>query len=246
MADVQARYANENPCQKSGCRNKARWTYGGGIFCGVHMKHPDRIALPINPNAVEVRQTELTRLLKLAEVVKTASIRLAKKQMMRALPMPEGFYIILPNNKDRGVQFGGLVLGMCDLSPMQLGPVEHGQPNLPPATNIENFHQSNKVFPSEVDAYGNPLPIWYTRREEGYRNPVPFRHKLGKTKAEHILASGCESANKPLYSIFVQRDGTERRCTYLESRVYYCTYYEQLVRQTDSYKQLVAMLESGK
>jgi hypothetical protein len=31
------------------------------------------------------------------------------------------------------------------LSPMKLGPVMHGQKDVPPATSIENYHQFNKV-----------------------------------------------------------------------------------------------------
>lgn len=145
----------------------------------------------------------------------------------------------LPENS----QLRMFVAKMKGLSPMVLGPVFHSQPNIEPAENLENFHQFNKVFVSEIDeTSGAPKPIWYQRRKSGYADKVPHRHKLGATKAQHLKVAGTgsgQSANACVYSIYVAPDGQERRFNYIESRVFYCSYYERLARQTEEFRKLV-------
>jgi hypothetical protein len=58
--------------------------------------------------------------------------------MMKNPEHIEGFLKVFPNYKHQNRQDG---FGCMKLSPKYLGPVDHGQPDLPPALNIENFHQ---------------------------------------------------------------------------------------------------------
>jgi hypothetical protein len=50
---------------------------------------------------------------------------------------------------------------MSELSPMQLGPVDHGIAEMPLALNLENYWQGSKVFDNEVDKNNNPTKKFY-------------------------------------------------------------------------------------
>lgn len=79
---------------------------------------------------------------------------------------------------------------------MVMGPIKHNQPGLPPALNLENMHQSNKAFTSEIGPDGNPNQQFYSTRLAMYQDPVPHRHKE---------SSG--QKNAPMYSVWVKKDG---------------------------------------
>jgi hypothetical protein len=253
--DYTGVYHGEAKCERSHkCNNRAYWASFGQAVCGVHAKgDSQRRELPENPNKQAIEREKLEALTKAAkDTTNPDAIRgkicLRKLAMMRPVPVEKGFFTILPNNKAHSR--GELVLAMNELSPMRLGPVEHRQPDLPPAQNIENFHQFNKVFASEVDAEtGKPVEIWYRRRLSGYKDPNPHRHKLGASKPEHMRNAGIGvggNANACVFSVFVAPDGVARHFDYVSSRVFYCTYYERLARQTKSMEKLVRVLYEEK
>jgi hypothetical protein len=92
----------------------------------------------------------------------------------------KGFLKVFPNFKHQGRKDG---YGCKSLSPMYLGPVHHGQPGLPAAENIENFHQGSKCFEEETDEEGNPSEVYVENRLKFYKDPIPHRHKYhGKEK----------------------------------------------------------------
>lgn len=100
---------------------------------------------------------------------------------------------------------------MRELSPMFLGPVEHGEADLPPANNLENYYQFAKVYPQEVDESGTIKEEFYHRRRASYQSS-PMRHKFPG------------SLERPLYSLY-----QGRRHDYLGGRTIYCRLYAQLV-----------------
>ncbi len=127
---------------------------------------------------------------------------------------------------------------------MSLGPVNHSQPGLPPAKNLENCWQALKVFP-DYEEDGNPTEAWYETRLEMYKDPpppppppIPHRHHKGATSATG-------SKNVPLYALWVLPDEEELRMKYVEGRQIYCTYYERLGKKTKSYSKLMRMVNEG-
>lgn len=148
--------------------------------------------------------------------------------MRKPIETIDGYYKVFPNYRDGNRKDG---YGIPSLSPMSMGPVEHVQPGLPPSKNLENFHQGNKVF--SVDDDGNPTDEFYKARLEFYNDPTPHRHRK-------------EASNgKPVYSVYVDVDGTEHHLSYIESRQFYCNYYERFALQTEAFECLKEMLDQG-
>lgn len=162
-----------------------------------------------------------------------------KLLMRRKAPHRKDFISVFPNNRHGNRKDG---LGMCELSPMRLGPVKHAQPGVPDSLTIENYHQFNKVFPNEVDDNRDPKPEFYKMRDEAYQDPVPHRHKYSR----EILKKICKGNINPLYSIHLWPDGSEHRYDYVSSRYFYCHQYEILAKLQPEYKTLKDLLEEGK
>lgn len=224
------------------------------VYCGVHCKPKERLKLPRNPDAAKNRERTLG--LHRASVESSASqnkrngqrgsLTCHKMKMMKPIPLKDGFLNVFPNNKHQNRNDG---FGCASLSPMRLGPVEHAQPNLPRAETIENYHQFNKCFPIEMDEAGNPVPEFYVRRAEAYADPIPHRHKFDsaaiKKMNKDFVTAGESLVNKPMFSVHVDRNGHERRYTYVESRFFYCKWYEKLAMETDDFAKLKQMLRDG-
>jgi len=113
----------------------------------------------------------------------------------------------------------------------------HGQPGLPLALNIENFHQGSKCFREEtLPDSDDPSPLYYENRLRFYGDAVPHRHKYKGDGA---------NKNAPLYFVWVDRDGKDHRLTYVESRQFYCTFYERLAGVQQDYAKLRDMIAGG-
>lgn len=152
-------------------------------------------------------------------------------RMMKPITNKQGFLNIFPNFR-HGSRIDGL--GMPSLSPMKMGPVDHGQPNLPPALNLENLHQGNKCFSEDVGSDGQPNHKFYEMRLSMYQDPIPHRHKD---------SSGHK--NSPLYSVWVAIDGHEVHLPYIESRQIYCHFYEQFALKSDEFRKLQQLINDG-
>jgi hypothetical protein len=112
---------------------------------------------------------------------------------------------------------------------------------LPIALNLENFHQGNKVFPSEIDGNsGEPLPDFFKTQIEMYTDKIPHRHK-------NAVNSGTTLKNKniPCYSVWVTPDGVKHKIDYFTSRQFYCTYYERAVLKDQAYLDLLYKRAQG-
>jgi hypothetical protein len=145
-------YYGEHNCQslkksKEACQNKAYYAnLNQKLVCGVHSKEGHRTDLPKNPDQkmlavkhlAEHHATVEEQAVKNRESCRRGHVICSKMQMMKAVDDHEGYLKIFPNFK-HGNRADGM--GLPSLSPMSLGPIHHGQPNLPPAKNLENFHQ---------------------------------------------------------------------------------------------------------
>ena len=149
----------------------------------------------------------------------------------------KGFESIYPNNKH---ETRTKVFGCSELSPMQLGPVDHGQPGLPPAKNIENFHQGSKCFKEELLCNNKPSKEFYDNQLAFFNDPIAHRHKLPKNPKEKT-----KKKNIPEFFVWKHKDGKEHHLTYIECRQFYCTFYERLATKTTAFKELKELLEKG-
>jgi len=165
-------------------------------------------------------------------------LRCQKLRMMREPELVAGFHLVFPNNKHQERRDG---FGCASLSPMRLGPVLHGQPGLPPAQNIENYHQFNKCFVFE-HTDNKPLPPFYEKRNEAYLDPVPHRHKY---EAVEITRQNAGQLHAPSFSVHLDATGAERHYQYVESRFFYCVWYEKLATQQEDFQTLCDMLDRG-
>lgn len=203
---------------KGRCKNKAYYQCKDKYLCGVHSKkYTDRQELPKDPNKKENRQKAYDE--HLISVRKEAKqnfennrygkVICTKIRMMKECPTISEFLKVYPNYKHQNKEDG---FGCSSLSPMSIGPVDTKQPGLPPAKNLENMHQGNKVFPSEVDAKGEIKKEFFATQRAWYLDPVPHRHKEKRA---------------PLFSVWVRSSGEIVRKNYFETRQMYCTFYEQ-------------------
>lgn len=222
------------------CANHAYYLVDKMFLCGVHSaKCVGRMTLPINPHKKEYKIAQLHEHERTIELCAQENSRLGIKGkvicyhmgMMKEVDKRPGYLNIFPNYK-HGNRTDGL--GMPSLSPMAMGPINHLQPDLPPAKNLENFFQSNKAFPSEVDIHGNPKPEFYQTQIDMYLDPVPHRHKE---------ASGHE--NIPVYSVWVTPEKKELHLSYIESRQVYCHFYEQFALKSPDFHKLQQLIQDG-
>ena len=242
---MQAFYG-EKQCESKKCSNKAYFLSSKKYLCGVHSRSDKtRISLIKNPNAKELKKQLLqyrqSLVEKQAELNRENGTRgtviCTKLRMMKEPEHNDGYLKVFPNYKHQNRQDG---FGCMSLSPKAMGPIIHGQPGLPNALNLENYHQYAKCFPSEVDEDGNPLQSFYDLQKKMYLDPVPHRHK---EEAKNMPAS--TNKNIPLFSIWLDKDSTEHRCTYFESRQFYCNFYERIAKKLKDFKKLKKLLKKG-
>ena len=201
------------------CEHKAYYRVGYDLLCGQHSrKHTHkRVQLPKMKKA----PFDLAAQLETAKEVHGGRVKLQRIAMMKAVTQIEGWVCVFPNFRHGNRRDG---FGIPQLSPMSLGPVEHGQPGLPPAKNLENFYQQSKRFGSEKDD-----DAFHQAKVAGYLDPVPHRHKIKK--------------QRPIYWSWIDAQGVEHKLTYIQSRYFYCKFYEELAKQTEQWKRLYEMVK---
>lgn len=214
------------------CKNKA---YYEPSLCGVHCR-TDRVELPKNPKAKEIKEEKLNDHDESVEAAAERNrennlpgkIRMTRMKMRKEIPMIEGYLNIFPNYRHGNRKDG---LGMPSLSPFNLGPVEHGEPEFPPAKCIENYYQFSKVFPDELDDEGKIAEEFYSLRKEMFLSDKGHRHKV--------------KGVKPLFSVYFDSEGKEKRYGYIESRKFYCSQYQKLASKTAEFKKLTKLVNNG-
>jgi hypothetical protein len=237
-------YYGETQCQAykrdgNSCGNWAYYSQDGQYLCGVHSKENMRQQLPTNPHKNEMKQAQMQADMKVIQQYaldnKTkglkGSVTCYHMRMMKPVENKTGFLNIFPNFK-HGSRTDGL--GMPSLSPMSMGPINHSQPSLPPAMNLENMHQGNKCFPNEVNPDGQPNQQYYASRLAMYQDEIPHRHK-----------ESSDHKNAPIYSVWVTKCGQELHLSYIESRQIYCHFYEQFALKSPDFHKLKQMIDDG-
>lgn len=153
-----------------------------------------------------------------------------KVAMRSPVPVWSGAMTILPNY--RAKTRWDNVTPMPDLSPFLLGPVEHGNPEVPPIKSMENWWQWSKVFADEYDEENDRvLPLFQQRL-------VDRAQKEGSRHKQRGVA--------PLFAIhYVPEADETRRFPYIESRYFYCTQYEKLTRHSNDLTLLRLWIHQG-
>ncbi len=214
------------------CANKAYYEQNGLYLCGTH-SNGTRVQLPkvTSEEKKEAQDDRLTHhMASLTLNSQTARIYnqqgrviLFKMHHRKAVQLVDGYLNVFPNYNHENRKDG---YGCPSLSPMSLGPVDHGQPGLPVAQNLENFHQGNKFYP------GEDAQTFQISRLAFYNDVIPHRHKFTST-------------DKPLHSVWVDKQGVQHCIDYVTSRQFYCTFYERLVIKQKAFAELIRMLTEG-
>jgi hypothetical protein len=107
---------------------------------------------------------------------------------------------------------------------------------LPPAKNIENYHQSAKVFARELSGGKVTQEFWKLLKQR-YQDETPYRHKWKDLKQKN--------KNIPEFSLRSDSCGRHFRFTYLESRFFYCSMYERRAKEEKDFKELKDKIRNG-
>jgi len=234
-------YYGETPCQgmykknSLPCRNNSYYKVNEIYLCGMHSKKfTNRVTLPENPNKDRLIQERIDNEAREVELAAESNnlsgfkgeVICSKLKMYSHITSYKGFRRVYPNFRHQDMNDG---YGCKSLSPMVMGPIVHNQPDLPIALNLENFHQGNKVFSSEVDENRDPSPKFYTTQINMYTDNVPHRRKLTVKRGD-----------VPLYSVW-----NGKKFNYIESRQFYCNYYERFALQSKDFRILSIMRDKG-
>lgn len=225
---------------KCACGNVAYYWRESAAQCGNCTRNKSREKLARNPQAADVRAEKMRAHMATVEAARTpgnGQVRVQRMLMMRSPPQEDGWLLVFPNFKHGGRTDG---LGMPQLSPKSLGPIEHGQPGLPVARNLENFHQFAKFWHMDVGADEMPTQQALEERRQAYESDVPARHRHPR---EELARLG--NPNQPLFSLYYATDGSPRKYNYLQCRYFYCHFYQRLVVLTPQYSDLRRRLSDG-
>ena len=219
------------------CSKRAYYIYNDMVYCGRHAPDKTNKIPKAEVDYTEHYESICYAAKKNKKKGRKGKIILYRMRMMKSVPLIEGYLNVFPNYRHQNRKDG---FGCSSLSPMNLGPVKHGQPGLPDSKNIENFHQGSKLFEEEVDNNDSDLiepgKLYYSNRKSFYLDDVPHRHKYKGTGNNKSI---------PLCFIWVDTEGKEHQLSYIESRQFYCTFYERLAKKEEDYKDLRALIACG-
>lgn len=222
------------------CTNGGYYKTKMGIRCGVHSKNGQRTKLPRDPDEKNKRKVELENMMKSLSLFadkneNKGKVIVSKMYMMKKVNYVENYLCVFPNFKHDNRADG---FGCSELSPKSMGPINHDMPNLPPAKNLENYHQFAKVFKFEINE-NKVTPEAMAYRIKGYKDTTPHRHKYDRKMLNE------KNVNIPEFSVYYNKEGEERRFNYLQCRYFYCYWYEKIAKETESFKKLKHKLNNG-
>lgn len=237
-------YYGQIKCQNDKCQHRAYYEYEGKYFCGIHCKVADRLTLPKDPLKdvksgllLKERQQLVDKMAKEnQEQEKKGNVIVTKLGMMKTCPHVDGYLKVFPNYMHQNRKDG---FGCQSLSPKHIGPIKHGQLDLPEALNLENFFQGSKCYPSEVDKDGNPSQLFYETQIAMFKDPIPHRHK------DSAQTTSSKNKNIPVYFVWKTQDKKIHKLDYVTSRQFYCYFYEKMVKDLPDFKKLKELIQQG-
>lgn len=216
------------------CKNGAYFSSEGKYLCGSHSRSDKSRTELIKMKKSEKDDIKKTRIndmmtaLHMHETVQIPNLVRMKGRHAQVEIHP-GRLNVYPNFF---ATYQGIGLNLPSLSPMSLGPVNHGQPGLPMAKNIENFFQTSKYFSK------HETPEEYiVNRLRGYQDSTPHRHKFPNEDSKN--------RNIPNYFVWIDKHGVEHHLDYITSRQFYCNFYERLVTNHKDFIKLKDYYKKG-
>jgi len=137
---------------------------------------------------------------------KCGEIKIFRMKFFKSVSHVYGFVNVFPNFRHENRKDG---LGFSALSPMKIGPIYHGQVGIPPALNLENFHQFSKKFEDES------LEEFRLSQINGFLDEIPHRYKK----------FGENNKNIPEFFVWLDKSGKEHHLSYISSRQFYCNFF---------------------
>jgi hypothetical protein len=216
------------------CTNGAYYHTGNGYLCGMHSKNIERKELEkmsgdqkeeIKKIAFDIMFQKAT---KIAEQNikdgKVGTVKLVKLNGRFSKVTPEdGWLDIYPNYMST---YQGIGLVYPSLSPMSIGPIKHGQKDLPDALNLENFYQYSKFY-EELESKEDFKAL----QIKCFLDKKPNRRKYDK---------------KDIPTGFIWHDQTKEHClNYLESRQFYANFYQRGIESSKDFLALKKLLQEG-
>jgi hypothetical protein len=232
------------PCAKKGCGRPAYYAVNNSPRCGYCAnKHTaGRKKLKKDPNSTEKEEEALLVHQATIENARDATRDVASrvnlfklKGIIPKIPQEAGYITVLPNKANRsGLERSDGALNMSSLSPRCIGPVEHGQPDVPPALSIECFHQGSKYF-SEM---GSMEQFRETQRVIFADPSAPRHNPFAKLNGKN--------RNIPEFFVWIDhRTGVEHHLGYVESRQFYCNFLERAIIDKPDMHKLRCLLAEG-
>jgi hypothetical protein len=231
------------PCQAQAkildkpCSNIAICKYQHTFLCCIHGRSiSKKLGIPLKKISDEDSRRQVIK--KHKEYCDEQALELRKAGKAGCVTVCDKFkagicetYInIYPIIKDARV-IDGLVLS--SLSSINIGPIHHGQPGLPPCMILQNFHEANRVYQDEIDGKGHPLPAFYERQIKMYSD----------TKQSECLSSSVYK--NCVYYMWIDFTGKVERITEVMSRQFYCAFYQRSMIANSDFLRLKWMLMNG-
>jgi len=234
-------------------------------FCKVHCRYPSLQNVKVLPrrNQEQQEQFEMKRNnLLTAEILKQqkdnqeakrpGNVDLYLMKMRQHIEYKPGYRYIFPNKDDENRNDG---VGFPQLSPFNLGPIQHNQPGLPICETLEAYHQFSKFYPNWEDKQ-----MFVRNQIDAFSKKETYRHKCIETAKEFLsnnpitgalnekLRKGEKRKREefvPEYSVFIDEKGQEHHIGYVESRQFYSNWYERLVKDLKEFKLLQLWKQNG-
>lgn len=234
----------------SGCTKRAYFLQGDLLKCKQHLDAVENFrCLKPNPMAEVIIQSTVMAhdetVLTACHANQAASLpgRIMTTRMTphTKTPLLPHFRNIMLDHLTRNTPGG---ISMYALHPKNLGPVSHGQPEIPPALKLENYYEASKVFIEDLASDGTLKESFYSRRHYGYLETRPVGPRTLSSTKRKIGYRPVLSA-KPEFYVQVSPTGLEKRYTDVQFRYFYCSQYEKLVLVQPDFLRLSELWRSG-
>jgi hypothetical protein len=142
----------------------------------------------------------------------------------RSAPMTPGILNVFADDRT-GKRSDGMIFPA--LSPARLGPVKHGQPDLPDAMTLEQLERGNRFHASPC-----------SERETLHHRWCCY------TRSDHQDAYTDNGNEPPLMSLW-RDDRGDHRMNHVEARQRFCAFYERLAGVTADFQWLRGLVNNG-
>ena len=241
---VTKKHCGEFKCEgvkkdKSACGNFATYEFNSHLYCGMHCKSKQRVAL--SPKKKDMKTiTESRKLLidtltkKVNETAdmnkclgKTGDVEMLKIAHFEKINYKDGVWCVFPINKFSNRKDG---FGCSALDHALLGPVKYENIT---CFNLQNFYEGSAVYLTDLDEQKNLKKEFFDQQTKAFGNAVGSKRDIKGVIQYFYVASQQSGTVGKQYSI-------------MEFRQLYCELYEKFVEKKDDFLKLKQMIADGK